>query len=92
MILASAIDSSSMRLAGIVGAAFPDFDDFDVAQTEIAAGLRRALAEALGKFGFRALLQASDGGNDDAHRCAELSVRCRFRVRGWLADHIFSRL
>ena len=30
-------------LAGVVGAAFPDFDDFDVAQTEIAAGLRRAL-------------------------------------------------
>jgi hypothetical protein len=43
-------------LGRIVSAAFPDFDDFDVAQTEIAADLRRALAEALGKFGFWALL------------------------------------
>ena len=90
MMLASAIDSSSMRLLGVVRPAFPDFDDFDVAQAEIAAGLRRALAEALGKFGFRALLQASDGGNDDAHRAAvyQLDFACARAP----PDHIFSRL
>src|ERR1700690_2248010 len=58
-------------LARVVRAAFPDFDDFNVAQTEIAAGLRRAFAEALGKLGFRTLFQASDGGNDDTHLAAE---------------------
>src|SRR5271169_3108619 len=63
-------------LGGVVRAAFPDFDDFDVAQTEIAPGLRRALAEALGKFGFRALFQASDDGHDDTHRAAECISLC----------------
>src|SRR6185437_9231937 len=61
--------------AGIVGAALPDFDNFDIAQAEIAAGLRRAFAKALGKLGFRALFQASNGGNDNPHRAAG-SIAC----------------
>ena len=44
-------------LVGIGGAAFPDFDDFDIAQAKLTAGLIRALAIALGQFGFRALFR-----------------------------------
>src|SRR4029078_3354208 len=58
-------------LAGIAGAAFPDFDDFDVAQTELTASLRGTLAIARTQFGFRALFQTPDRGHDDAPRAAQ---------------------
>ena len=74
MTLASAIDSSSIRLPAIGGATLPDLNDLDVTQTELTAGLRRALAVTLAQLGFRALFQASDGGNDDTHRAPRLSA------------------
>jgi hypothetical protein len=43
-------------LAHIVGATFPDFDDVDRAQAELAAGLLPALAVTLGKLCFRTAL------------------------------------
>jgi hypothetical protein len=36
--------------------------------------LRGTLAVACTQFGFRALLQTPDSGNDDAHRTARLSA------------------
>ena len=61
-------------LVRIGGTALPDFNDFDIAQAKLAAGLRRALAVALAQLTFRAPFQASNGGNDDAHRAARLSA------------------
>ena len=68
MTLASAIDSSIMRLLGVGGATFPDLNDFDITQPQLTASLRRALAIALTKLGLRAVFQAADGGNDNTHR------------------------
>ncbi len=47
-------------LAGVARAAFPDFDDFDAAQPDLAAGLFRALQVALRELRFRALFQPAD--------------------------------
>src|SRR6516164_8667737 len=58
-------------LARVVGAAFPYFDDLDIAQAKVTAGLRHALPIAFGKLGFRALLQTSNRGHDDTHRAAK---------------------
>ena len=68
MTLASAIDFLNHAFAGVVGATFPDLNDFDITQPQLTASLRRALAIALTKLGLRALFQAPDGGNDNTHR------------------------
>ena len=39
-------------LAGIASTAFPDFDDFDITQTKLTAGLRGTLAVALHSIRF----------------------------------------
>src|SRR4029078_3356075 len=75
-------------LGGIAGAALPDFDDFDVTQAELPAGLRGTLAVACTQFGFRALLQTPDSGNDDAHRTARFSA-CSPRVPARRRPHLF---
>ena len=91
MTLASAINSSIMRLPASGGATLSDLDDFDITQPQLTAGLRRALAVALTKLGLRALFQASDGGNDDTHRTAR-DYQAGRRASLSVADHIFSRL
>ena len=42
-----------------------------VAQAKLTAGLRGTLAIACTQFGFRALFQTPNSGNDDAHRAAQ---------------------
>ena len=54
---------------GILGAAFANFDDFDVAQAERAAGRFRALAVRRGELALGSLFQPADGGDDKAHGC-----------------------
>src|SRR6185369_6923983 len=74
-------------LARIVGAALADFDDLDVAQAELAAGLRGAFGIAFGKLGFGALFQASDGGNNNAHNARSVADLVLAR-----APHLFQRV
>src|SRR5215475_5542728 len=47
--------------ASLCGTALPDFDDLDITQPELTAGLRRPLAVALTQLGFRTPLKPSDG-------------------------------
>ena len=59
-----------MRLPASLRAAFRDFDDFDAAQADAAAGLFGALAVALRELALRALLHPADRGDNRmiAHR------------------------
>ncbi len=95
MILASAIDSSSIRFIGVVGAAFADLDDLDGFKAERTAGLGRALGVTFGEFGFRAFFQTADGGDDDAHNLELTTYSTHSRASGneriaAHALHIFS--
>src|SRR6185312_17529830 len=66
-------------LVGVGRAAFPDLDNFKIAEAKLPAGLRGALGVTSGKLSFRSLLQASNRGNDNSHRadkCIRSSAPC----------------
>ena len=68
MILAMAIDSSSMRRSASLGAALADLDDVEGAcKPTLRPASAGALAVALGQLALRTLLQAADGGDHDPH-------------------------
>jgi len=54
-------------LADLLGAAFADFHNFRIAETDPAAGLLGAFAIALGQFPFRAVLEPTNRRNDQPH-------------------------
>src|SRR5581483_10247161 len=54
-------------LADLLGAAFADFHNFGVAEADAAADLLGALSVAFRQFPLRAVLQPSDGGDDETH-------------------------
>src|ERR1700752_3247765 len=51
----------------VARAAFGDFVNFEAAKSELAGDVIEPLAIAFGQIPFRALLQAADGDDDDAH-------------------------
>ena len=67
MILAMAIDSSSMRRAASPARLSLISTMSKALQAGTAAGIGRALAIALGKLALRTLLQPADGGDHDTH-------------------------
>src|SRR5580704_9782057 len=52
---------------GIIRAALANFDDLDVTQAEIAPDFLRVLEISFGKLAFGALLEPTNGGDDDTH-------------------------
>ena len=52
---------------GIAGAAFRNFMNLETAKAELAADVLEPLAIALGELPLRALLQAADGNDEQAH-------------------------
>ena len=76
-------------LADFLRAALADFDDLDLAEADAAADLLGALAVALRKLPFRAVLQPADRGDHQPHGLFALSssAGCASALA-----HIFSRL
>ena len=74
MMVASAINSSSMRRSRLARAALFDLNDFHVADTEFDGRLRRPLAIALCEFAFGPGFQLADGGNEEPHGPDSISI------------------